>query len=172
MIEMKKILFLVLPLVIMAISCKPKQMLTPVDNDEIVEEVVDVDTPTDAEPDDEIQYNEFGMPILLEYTPTMIDLGEVVRGEKKALAFQYKNISKEIVEIEVVTACSCTETDYTVTKMNPGESGQINLLFDSTSKEKSETIDVDIILKNTDPKNGYPIVDRIQFKYDLITEDR
>lgn len=154
---MKKLLFLVVPIVFLTFSCK-----TPSGGTTVKEEVIE------GVADDEIKYNEFGMPIFLEYTPTMIDLGKVNRGEKRDLSFEYKNITNEVVEIEVVTACSCTETDYTVAKMEPGEGGKIVLVFDSTSKEKSETIDVDIILKNTDPKTGYPVVDRVQFKYELV----
>ncbi len=122
-------------------------------------------------PKAEVKLNEFGMPILLEYTPTFIDLGEMKRGEKRDLVFDYLNISPDTVVIEVVSACSCTETEFTVREMAPGESGKILLTFDSGPKEKSETIDVDIILANTDPKNGYPIVDRVQFKYDLLPGD-
>jgi len=156
---MKKVILFILPIFVLLSSCKTKQALnTAQDKVEEVEE-------------SEIKYNEFGMPIFLEYSPMMIDLGEVVRGEKRNIAFEYTNVSSEIVEIEVVTACSCTETDYTVRKMNPGEGGKIVLVFDSTSKEKSETIDVDIILKNVDPKTDYPIVDRVQFKFDLIQQD-
>ncbi len=118
-----------------------------------------------------VKLNEFGMPVLLEYSPAFIDLGKVKRGEKRDLEFEYKNVSNEVVTIEVVTACSCTETDYTVRTMNPGEGGKILLTFDSAPKEKSETIDVDIILANTEPKNGYPIVDRVQFKYELLPGD-
>lgn len=157
---MKYLLLLIFPIVLFSTSCKTNKIIDKTEDK--VEEVVE----------NEIKYNEFGMPILLEYTPVMIDLGKLKRGEKRDLFFDYKNISNEVVEIEVVTACSCTETDFTAAKLNPGESGKIVLIFDSTSKEKSETIDVDIILKNTDPKNGYPIVDRVQFKYELIVDEK
>ncbi|MGK0387795.1 MAG: hypothetical protein ACI94Y_000521 [Maribacter sp.] len=152
---MKRLLILIISIILLTFSCKT---IGNAVKTEVKDEVVE----------NELKYNEFGMPILLEYTPMMIDLGKVKRGEKRDLSFDYKNTSNEVVEIEVVTACSCTETDYTVSKMEPGGSGKIILVFDSTSKEKSETIDVDIILKNTDPKTDYPIVDRIQFKYELI----
>ena len=150
---MKKLLILIIPIVLLTFSCKTTGNAVKT---EVKEEVK------------ELKYNEFGMPVYLEYTPMMIDLGKVKRGEKRDLSFDYTNTSSEVVEIEVVTACSCTETDYTVAKMEPGEGGKIVLIFDSTSKEKSETIDVDIILKNTDPKTDYPVVDRVQFKYELI----
>lgn len=156
---MKKIFLLIIPIVFLCFSCKTTQQKNVNTSPEKKDEVV-------VDPD--IKYSEFGMPILLEYKPAFIDLGEVKRGEKRNLEFEYTNISKDEVEIEVVTACSCTETDYTVARMQPGESGKIVLVFDSKSKDKSETIDVDIILKNTDPKTGYPIVDRVGFKFDLL----
>jgi hypothetical protein len=154
---MKRLLILIIPIILLTFSCKT---IGTAAKTEIKEEVVVVE--------EELKYNEFGMPIYLEYTPMMIDLGKVKRGEKRDLSYDYINTSRDTVEIEVVTACSCTETDYTVATMLPGEGGKIILVFDSTSKEKSETIDVDIILKNTDPKTDYPVVDRVQFKYELI----
>lgn len=161
---MKKLFLLIVPIILLSFSCKTTQQKNAAnaakDAVEAVKEEVVVD------PD--IKYNEYGMPILLEYKPAFIDLGEVKRGEKRDIEFEYTNISKEEVEIEVVSACSCTETEFTVARMQPGESGKILLTFDSKSKEKSETIDVDIILKNTDPKTDYPIVDRIGFKFDLV----
>ncbi len=160
---MRHLIILIFSICLFLTACKTTNVDKKINEkpqEEIVENV-----------ENEVKLNEFGMPILLEYMPTFIDLGKVKRGEKRNLEFEYKNVSNEEVGIEIVTACSCTETDFTVSTMQPGESGKIVLVFDSTTKEKSETIDVDIILKNTEPKNGYPIVDRVQFKYELLPGD-
>ncbi len=165
---MRIIYILLFSITMMTMGCKTTQKGNAASiKEDIKEEVVEV-----SEDSLQPKFDEYGFPILLEYTPTMIDLGKVNHGEKRELEFEYKNISNEVVEIEIVSACSCTETDFTVKKMNPGEGGKILLVFDSTSKKKSETIDVEVILKNTEPKNGYPIVNTVQFKYDLVLNDK
>ncbi len=145
----------------MLTSCKG-----PAEAVEVVKEEAKPEVTEPSEP----KLNEFGMPILMEYEPMHISLGDVVRGEKRDIEFVYTNIVNEDVVIEIVSACSCTETEFTVGRVEPGKQGKILLTFDSTSKKKSETIDVDIILANTDPKNGYPIVDRVTFDYRLVDE--
>ncbi len=48
-----------------------------------------------------------------------------------------------------------------------GGKGEIDIIFDSTEKEESETVDVDVILKNTDER-GNPIFYILQYKFELI----
>lgn len=115
----------------------------------------------------EEELNDFGMPSMLEFDEQFKHLGEVRRGEVRKLTFKYKNKTKEVVEIELVTACSCTTSDFSPKILQPGEEGRINLIFDSQNKHESETIDVDVILVNTDPVYDYPIVERVQFDFEL-----
>ena len=49
----------------------------------------------------------------------------------------------------------------------PGAKGTIDFLFDSTEKEESETVDLHVILKNTDDK-GNPIFYILQYKFELL----
>jgi len=53
--------------------------------------------------------------------------------------------------------------------IRPGDEGELDVTFDSTEKEESETVDIDIILKNTDER-GNPIFYILQYKYELIEE--
>lgn len=96
------------------------------------------------------------------------DFGKVKRGEKKETEFVFTNTGNAPLEIDIVSACECTTTDYPIRPILPGQSGSIKVIFDSTEKEENEVIDIDIFLKNTDPETGLPIIEMLQYTYDLI----
>lgn len=104
---------------------------------------------------------------LLKWDNDFIEFGKVKKGETRDHVYKFTNIGKEDVEINICTACSCTTLDWTTKVVKPGESGEIKAHFDSTEKDVSETINITIILKNTDPILSYPIIDEIKFHFDL-----
>lgn len=108
-----------------------------------------------------------GVPIMY-FNQREIDFGKVKRGEKREHTFEFTNIGDTDLMIAVVTACECTETDYSVRPVKPGAKGKIKVVFDSTEKEESETIDVDIMLDNTDPATGNPIMETVRYRYELV----
>jgi len=112
--------------------------------------------------------------IVIEPAPVMtfekkfVDFGEVKKGEKRQTVFKFTNTGNAPLEIDLISACDCTTTDYPRLPVMPGESGEIDVVFDSTEKDESETIDIDIFLKNTDPESGAPMIEMLQYKYELI----
>lgn len=96
-----------------------------------------------------------------------IDIGKVKRGEIKKFDFVFTNTGTEIIEIDIASGCDCTTLDYPKNKILPGKKGTIHVTFDSAKKEESETIDVDIYLKNLNPKTGQRILKIIDYKYEL-----
>ncbi len=109
-----------------------------------------------------------GVPIM-DFKQRVIDFGTMKKGEKREHKFEFVNRGDTTLEIGVVTACECTETDYSSRTVKPGEKGYIHVIFDSTEKEELEdTIDVDIMLDNVDPETDNPIMEAVQFKYKLI----
>ena len=106
-----------------------------------------------------------GVPIMT-FPQRIIDLGDVKRGEKREFTYEFVNRGDTPLEISIISACDCTTTDYSTRPVPPGESGVIKVIFDSTEKEESEVIDVDIYLENVDAK-GNPIVEMLQYKYNL-----
>ena len=104
----------------------------------------------------------------MTFTQKHIDLGDVKKGETKTTAFQFTNTGKEAIEIEIVDGCECTTLDWTRGPIAPGAKGKIDVKFDSTKKDQSETIDIDITLKNTNPKTGNPIFVFLTYGYNLI----
>ena len=108
-----------------------------------------------------------GVPVM-DFQNRVIDFGTMKKGAKKEHKFEFVNRGDTTLEIGVVTACECTETDYSSRTVKPGEKGYIHVIFDSTEKEEMEdTIDVDIMLDNVDPESGNPIMEAVQFKYKL-----
>lgn len=91
------------------------------------------------------------LPVDMQFNTEHIDLGEVKRGEKRTFQYEFINSGRDTIEIDVVSGCDCTTLDWTRGKFAPGEGGVVDVIFDSTEKEKSETVDVDIYLKNIDP---------------------
>lgn len=105
----------------------------------------------------------------MSFDPNLIDLGEVRRGEVREMVFNFRNTGTMDFMIEIVSSCNCTTVEWPVAKVfKPGETGQIKAVFDSTEKEKSETVDVDVILRENDPKTGYPAIFTPQFKFILV----
>ncbi len=105
----------------------------------------------------------------MTFEPSLIDLGEVRRGDVREMVFHFKNTGTMDFMIEIVSSCNCTTVDWPVAKVfSPGEAGQIRAVFDSTEKEKSETVDVDVILRENDPETGYPAIFTPQFKFILV----
>ena len=96
-----------------------------------------------------------------------VDFGQVVQGETKDTTFTFTNTGNEEVVIELVTACECTTFDYPRGPIKQGERGEIPITFDSRDKNESETITIDIILKNIHPDHGYPIVYQVTYDFDI-----
>ena len=105
---------------------------------------------------------------ILEWDKTLVEFGKIQKGDKRVAHYTFTNKSDIPVQIELATTCHCTHLEYpTVSKVfNKGDSGTIKATFDSSEKEKSEKIDITIILTNTDSK-GYPIIEEVFFSYEL-----
>jgi len=104
----------------------------------------------------------------MTFTMPNIDIGTIKRGDKKDMEFHFTNTGTEDLKIEIVSGCECTTLDWPRSTIKPGESGIISALFDSTEKEKSETVDIDINLENLDPKSGYPMFERVTYTFELV----
>lgn len=97
-------------------------------------------------------------------------LGDVKKGEKKTFKYNFENTGTETIEIEIVSGCDCTTLDWTRGPIKVGEKGIIDVIFDSTEKEASETVDVDIYLKNINPKSDSPYLIVLDYTFDLIVK--
>lgn len=96
-----------------------------------------------------------------------LDIGTVKKGEIKKFDFVFTNTGTETIQIDIASGCDCTTLDYPKNKILPGQKATIHVTFDSGKKEESETVDVDIYLKNLNPKTGQRILKIIDYKYIL-----
>lgn len=103
----------------------------------------------------------------MTFENAFIHLGKVKRGDSRKFDFVFLNTGIDPIEIDIISSCDCTTLDWPRKPIKPGQKGIINVTFDSTKKEVSETIDVDIYLKNIDPKTGYRTLKVINYDYEL-----
>lgn len=104
----------------------------------------------------------------MTFENAFIHLGKVKKGESRQFDFVFLNTGIDPIEIDIISSCDCTTLDWPRKPIKPGQKGIINVTFDSTKKEVSETIDVDIYLKNIDPKTGYRTLKVINYDYELV----
>ncbi|MFZ1749264.1 MAG: DUF1573 domain-containing protein [Saprospiraceae bacterium] len=97
-----------------------------------------------------------------------INIGKVTKGDVKKFDFVFTNTGTDVIEIDVAAGCDCTTLDYPRHKIKPGDKGVIHVSFDSGKKDASEVIDVDIYLKNLNPKTGQRILKVVKYSYDLL----
>ncbi len=108
-----------------------------------------------------------GLPVLV-FGQRELQLGRVNHGEKRSFSYIFTNKGDSPAQISLITACECTTTTHDNSKVyQPGQSGVIQVSFDSTEKDESETIDIDILLKQR-TKSGEPIMETVQYSYELV----
>lgn len=105
---------------------------------------------------------------MMKFEVETYDLGPIKKGEKREFSYTFTNIGKEDIQIDLVSGCDCTTLDWTRLPIKPGDTGTIEVIFDSTEKEDSDPVDVDIYLKNIDPKTGHPMLKILDYSFQLI----
>lgn len=94
---------------------------------------------------------------LLELEKNYFDLGKTKQGEKKTVKVPVKNIGKETLVIRALkSTCSCLTAEASSKRFGPGESGFINLEFDTNDYTGKMSRTVTII--SNDPYKTYQAV--------------
>lgn len=96
-----------------------------------------------------------------------INLGKVKRGEIRNFDYVFTNTGSETIEIDIASGCDCSTLDYPTHPIKPGQKAKIHVKFDSAKKEHSETVDVDLYLKNLNPKTGQRVFKILDFTFEL-----
>jgi len=79
------------------------------------------------------------------------DFGKLFSGEQVSYSFKFKNTGKSLLLISnVVTSCGCTVSSYPKQPIKAGESGTIDVSFDSQGKHGLQTKTV-TVQSNTQP---------------------
>lgn len=104
----------------------------------------------------------------MTFDKDFVELGEVKKGEKRTLFYDLTNTGDEALEIELISACDCTKTTYPHKPIQPGETIRIDVIFDSSDKDESEDIDIDIFFTNMDPEVDAPLIRTVKYHFDLV----
>lgn len=90
-----------------------------------------------------------GVPILKWDNP-FFDFGNVKKGDNTMHEFGFTNVGDADLLIEIATACECTDLDYPVKAIKPGEKSILKANFHSKEKDGETEITINVIA-NTDP---------------------
>ncbi len=107
-----------------------------------------------------------GVPIM-QFEERQVDFGSLKQGDIRRHTFRFVNRGDTPLRIALVSACDCTTVDYSSLPVKPGGSGQLEVAFDSSTKSEGETISLDIILENTVPGSGEPIVETLEYRFSI-----
>ncbi len=107
---------------------------------------------------------------LMSFDKKHISLGEVKRGDTREMEYAFENTGNEDIKISLVSSCECTTIRYPRKPIAPGETGVLKVVFDSTEKEESETVDIDVYLENIDKETGDPIWFILDYSFILLQD--
>lgn len=92
------------------------------------------------------------MPVL-EFESDFHDFGRVIQGEKVSFAFKFTNTGKsDLIITGVSSSCGCTVPEFPKAPIKPGESGKIDVKFDSEGRRGFQNKTV-TISSNAQPSN-------------------
>lgn len=108
------------------------------------------------------------MPVM-QFDTLMHDFGTVKTGDDPTFIFKFKNTGNAPLNIELVSGCDCTELDWTKKTVAPGGDGFVKAIFHTKRAEPEDhkmplKKYIDVILKEKNPKNDYPLVEVLTFK--------
>ena len=76
-----------------------------------------------------------GMP-QISFDDESFNFGTIAQGEKVSHTFKFRNIGDGPLQItDVTTSCGCTASKYSLEPVAPGESGTVEVIFDSYGRE-------------------------------------
>ena len=96
-----------------------------------------------------------------------IDFGTIKKGDKKEHRYVFTNTGTTPLEIELASGCECTTLDWSRGQILPGDQGSIDIIFDSTEKDSSEVVDVDVIFAELPGSEDPPLFKILNFKFEL-----
>jgi hypothetical protein len=87
-----------------------------------------------------------------------LNLGKMVEGDKKEVAFRFKNTGdKPLVIMQVKGTCGCTVAEQPEGAILPGEEGVIKAIFSSSSNMVGIARKTVTVLANTNPSNYHEL---------------
>ena len=82
----------------------------------------------------------------IEFSETTFDFGTIPQGEKITHNYSFKNTGKRTLSIRSAKgSCGCTKAEVLTTDVEPGETGEIPVRFDSNRKKGKQKYTVTVI---------------------------
>ena len=89
----------------------------------------------------------------LDFETTLVDWDTIRNGQKFTQVFKFTNTGKRPAIIsDVKTSCGCTATTYTKDPVQPGESGQIEVTFNSSGRLGYQKKSINVIGNTYPPR--------------------
>lgn len=71
----------------------------------------------------------------IQFDTTYYDFGTLIQGEKAAYTFRFKNTgTADLIIYDAFSTCGCTVPEFSNEPINPGNSGKIDVVFNSEGK--------------------------------------
>jgi len=94
----------------------------------------------------------------IDFEEMEYNFGTVIAGEKVSHAFVFKNNGKgNLIISNVKTSCGCTASKWTKEPVKPGETGIIEIVFDSANRSGKQTKTA-IVYSNAQPNSSTELV--------------
>jgi hypothetical protein len=125
---MKLIYFFLLSLLIVSCSDKRELKIAKISSDLIQNPATASGKKSDG-----------NMPII-QFDQTEHDFGIILQGEKVSYTFKYKNIgNSDLIINNARASCGCTVPHYSREPIAPGQTGEIEVVFDSGNRSGKQT---------------------------------
>jgi Protein of unknown function (DUF1573) len=128
-------------------------------------------TPLDISPKSLVEPVEEVLAVM-RFEKKTFQFGTIKMGEHPSHIFSYTNTGQEPVEIEIVSACDCTDVEYTKNPIAVGGTASIKATYmserapENVNKEFEK--EITIVLKNKYPDTGYPMVETLKIKGNVV----
>ncbi len=71
----------------------------------------------------------------IQFDTSYYDFGNLIQGEQAAFTFKFKNTgTADLIIRDAYSTCGCAVPSYSKEPIKPGDSGKIDVIFDSTGK--------------------------------------
>lgn len=150
---MKKILFIVIGFAIGFSACTNSQSAE--DKNGITTDIVN--NPVTASGD----YSTDELP-KMEFDKKVHDFGVIIQGEKVAYKFKYKNVGgSDLIIKSAKGSCGCTVPTFSKEPIKPGESGDIEVVFNSSGRKGNQHKTISIFTNSQPNKEVLTVTGQI-----------
>ena len=84
--------------------------------------------------------------VIMTFENTKYDFGKIIQGEKITYSYRFENSGNEpLIITSVGASCGCTVPTWDKAPIPPGETGKIDVVFDSEGRTGTQSKDITII---------------------------